>query len=192
MRILHISNFQTSIVSFSELREPILMILGAKWPHSKVLLEKWNEIIFLQNLSFVFSENWSISRMSENVKMISFEWSKKLILVGRMAAIPLPKVPQASKWVCACRWGRLTASPCRALRFRWFFGFWSVSISKNQPLAHQICFADDIKNICSTVCIMLALYQFWTESGPAFRISALFVYSFLHFLLPGNAYRRAS
>ena len=49
--------FETSIVSFSELREPILMILGAKWPQSRVLSEKLKTILILENHRLPFREN---------------------------------------------------------------------------------------------------------------------------------------
>ena len=48
------SHFQTSNGPFSELREPILTIRGAKWRASNVLLEKQNEKSFDQHLQSVF------------------------------------------------------------------------------------------------------------------------------------------
>ena len=41
-------DFQTSNGPFSELREPILMIFGAKWQRPRVFLEKQHEKTFIE------------------------------------------------------------------------------------------------------------------------------------------------
>ena len=48
---------EISIASFFELPEPILMILGAKWPHSRVLLEKLKNSLIFESRGPLFCEN---------------------------------------------------------------------------------------------------------------------------------------
>ena len=48
---------EISIASFFELPEPILMILGAKWPHSGVLLEKRKNNLIFENHGPLFCKN---------------------------------------------------------------------------------------------------------------------------------------
>ena len=73
--------FETSIVSFSELREPILMILGAKWPQSKVLSGKQNEKKCFENVGSVFWEKLIFIDKTLQVEMSGAErkCSKKVM-----------------------------------------------------------------------------------------------------------------
>ena len=62
--------------SFSELPEPILMILGAKWPHSGVLLEKLKNILIFENLGPLFCENdekWT-KLLTKTMRGSDFHW----------------------------------------------------------------------------------------------------------------------
>ena len=51
-------NFQTSNGPFSELREPILTIRGAKWRQRRVLSEGFEEKTKMWFFDFVFWKNW--------------------------------------------------------------------------------------------------------------------------------------
>ena len=56
--------FETSIASFSELREPFLMILGAKWPQSLALSEQPNTKTRFETQKQLFEKN--LQKMVEN------------------------------------------------------------------------------------------------------------------------------
>ena len=108
--------FETSIASFSELREPILMILGAKWPHSHVLSNAqnaknspedgtfvfWEKLIFMEKMlgDQILGVERNRNQKSINIDDIPIRWmfQQNTVYEGHVTQIWTETVQKQSCW----------------------------------------------------------------------------------------------